>query len=159
MNADVPGFAGHIGPEPAAAAPMRPAEKKPVADSIAGFAGYVGAPTPGKPAGGGKALVSFLDKNLKKEVHLDITLSDDQAEGLTENAFQADDGKTLYTFSVLNNWKQWREGGTEIAIHVPPGETLAFDAGAERRLTGTFQVADFVGPHQGFFSFVLKPVN
>lgn len=124
---------------------------------VPGFAGRIGAKP--EPAGADKALLAFLDKNLGQVVQLDITLSPALAEEMVENVYRADDGKTRYSFGILNNWQQWREGGTEITIHVPPGETLAFDAGAARRLAGTFEVADYIGPHQGFFTFVLAPVN
>lgn len=142
--------------QPPAASPTPAAPKAPVAGPLVAFEGAVGPTKPGQPSGD-KAFVKFLDKNLKKIVFLDVTLNKEQVKELIDNASKLENGKTLYSFSVLNNWDNWREGGHEITIHIAPGKTLPFDSKA-RRLTGQFEVADYVGPHQGFFSFILKPV-
>lgn len=112
----------------------------------------------GKPSKD-KALVNFLDKEMGKLVFLDLSLSEDQSKSLFEDAFADERGITRRFFSVLNNWDDWREGGHEIMFHVAPGETFPMELAKAGRLVGQFQVVEYVGPHQGFFSFILKPVK
>jgi Mg-chelatase subunit ChlD len=141
------------------AAPPATAAPAPSAGGLDGlFDGYVGTPASGKPSKG-KALVDFLDKKMSKQVYLDLSLSEKQTKSLVENAFKDERGITRRSFSVLSNWDNWRDGGHEIMFHLASGETFPIETVKRGRLVGQFQVVNYVGPHQGFFSFILKPAK
>ena len=101
---------------------------------------------------GKEKLYSFLEKNDKKTVKLDVLLSDEQLQQLDD----VDKGKRWY-FDLAYPDKDGFNTGGELLIDISKGKTgLKLDG---NHLQGQIKITGWNGPHQGLMSISARPVN
>lgn len=94
----------------------------------------------------------FIFNHDGKIIYLDINFADYEE-------YEIDD-EGVFSFSFYENMKEPHLGGYYYRIQVGKDDDFFFDERwSSRRLKGYFKIIGCVGPQQGWFTAVMKPVN